>query len=72
MKHILHHLVGCGLPILLLFLLPVFGVSSGVTFTLFFVLMFGAHFFMMGGHDGHQHETDDDRTEPELRERRRR
>lgn len=50
MKHLLHHLLGCGLPILLLFLLPAFGVSAGVTFTLFFVLMFACHLFMMRGH----------------------
>lgn len=50
MKHSLLHLLGCIVPIFLLFLLPVFGVSSGVTFTVFIVLMLGCHLFMMGGH----------------------
>ena len=49
MKDLFHHLLGRGLPLLLLFLLPVFGGSTGVTFTLFLVLMFGAHLLMRGG-----------------------
>ena len=50
MKHSLFHILGCAVPILLLFLLPAFGVSSGVTFTVFIVLMLGCHLMMMGGH----------------------
>ena len=34
----------------LVFILPAFGFDSGTTFTVFFVLMFACHFFMMGGH----------------------
>jgi len=59
MKHSLLHILACALPILLLFLLPVFGVSSGVTFTVFIVLMLGFHLFMMGGksHEPDEHES---------------
>lgn len=40
MKHFLHMLIGCGLPILLIFVLPLFGVTEGVTLAVFIVLMF--------------------------------
>lgn len=50
MKHFLHMLVGCGLPILLIFALPLFGVSEGITLTTFIVLMLGCHLLMMRGH----------------------
>jgi hypothetical protein len=47
-------LIGCLLPILLIFLLPSFGVSEGVGVWLFLILMFGCHLMMMrGGHHGH-------------------
>ena len=56
----LRHLLGCLIPIMLLFLLPVFGVSEGVTFFVFMVLMFVCHLSMMGGHG---HHGDDDESE---------
>ncbi|MCB1086309.1 MAG: hypothetical protein KDM63_04640 [Verrucomicrobiae bacterium] len=43
MKHFLLMLLGCGLPLLLIFLLPAFGVSEGVTLAIFLVLMLGCH-----------------------------
>mgnify|MGYP000912647375 CR=1 FL=1 len=54
MKHFLHMLIGCGLPILLIFVLPLFGVTEGVTLAVFIVLMFSCHLLMMRGHmSGH-------------------
>jgi len=53
MKHSLMMIAGCVLPLVLLFLLPLFGVSGGATLFVFIVLMFGGHLFMMKGH-GHQ------------------
>lgn len=50
MKHFLHMLVGCGLPILLIFVLPLFGVSEGISLAVFMVLMLGCHLLMMRGH----------------------
>jgi hypothetical protein len=64
MKHSLLHLLGCALPILLLFLLPALGVGSGVTFTVFIVLMLGCHLFMMGGHSHGPGENENKRTPP--------
>lgn len=52
MRHMAWHLIGCLLPIAVIFLLPLFGVSSGVTLFAFIVLMFGCHLFMVRGHGG--------------------
>ena len=61
MKHFLHMLIGCGLPMLLIFVLPLFGVSEGVTLTIFIVLMLGCHLMMMRGHmgDHSDHQTNE-------------
>jgi len=56
MKHGLLHILGCLIPIAVIFILPMLGVSSGVTFTFFIVLMFACHIFMMGGHSHGEHE----------------
>ena len=55
MKHTILHILGCLIPLALLFILPaVFNVGPGVTFTVFFVLMFVCHLFMLRGHrEGH-------------------
>ena len=50
MKQVILHLLGCLVPLLVIFLLPLFGVDSGVSLLLFIVLMFGCHLFMMRGH----------------------
>jgi len=57
MKHTILHLVGCLLPLLAIFLLPLVGIDSGVSLLLFIVLMFICHLFMMRGH-GHGDEQD--------------
>lgn len=58
MRHLIWHLIGCILPLLLIFLLPLFGVGEGVVLFVFIVLMFGCHLLMMQGH-GHGHGTED-------------
>lgn len=58
MKHGYLHVIGCLLPIALIFLLPALGVSQGVTFTVFIVLMFACHIFMMGSHGHGSHKGD--------------
>jgi hypothetical protein len=66
MKHNILHILGCLIPISLIFILPALGFGSGITFTVFLILMFACHLFMMGGHShgshahqgkGHAHET---------------
>jgi len=54
MNHTIRMLVGCLVPLALLFLLPLFGVGSGLTLLLFVGLMFMCHMMMLGGH-GHSH-----------------
>ena len=60
MSHSLKMLVGCLVPLLLVFLLPVLGVDGDASFLVFLVLMFACHLFMMGGHP-HDHGHSDTR-----------
>lgn len=52
MSHTLKMLVGCLAPLLLIFALPLMGVSASTSIWLFLILMFGCHLFMMRGHHG--------------------
>ena len=62
-RHNLRMLIGCLLPIALIFILPLFGVSEGVILFVFVVLMFGCHLLMIGGHGNHGDEHTVRRTE---------
>lgn len=55
MSHTLRMVIGCVLPLLLIFLLPLFGVSGDFTLLVAIVLMFACHLLMIGGYGGHQH-----------------
>lgn len=61
-NHALWHMLGCALPLLLIMILPSFGVSSNVIYFIFIVLMFGCHLMMLGGHH-HDHESGNDQEE---------
>ena len=54
-KHSLWMLIGCLLPALLIFVLPMFGIGNGVSLFFFIILMFGCHLLMMRGHGNHDH-----------------
>lgn len=58
MKHLLIMLLGCGLPILLIFLLPALGVGEGWTLAIFLVLMLFCHLlhFKLHATGSHHHE----------------
>ena len=58
-NHGLWMMLGCILPLFLIFLLPVFGVKSNISFLVFVVAMFSCHFFMMGKHGEHDHPDKD-------------
>ncbi len=45
-------IIGCGLPLLLLFLAPVIGLSSNITIFIFIIAMFASH-LLMAKHHGH-------------------
>lgn len=50
MRHAIWMLIGCVGAFLLIFLLPVLGVSSGVTLLIFLFAMFACHLLMIFGH----------------------
>lgn len=61
MSHTLRMLLGCTLPLLLIFLLPLFGLGQGVALFVALLLMFACHLLMMGDHHrGHAHDGLDD------------
>ena len=57
-KHTFLMLIGCALPLLLIFLLPLFGISGNVSIFIFVLLMFFCHLLMPMHHrgGGHRHE----------------
>ena len=58
MSHTLRMLLGCLLPLLLIFLLPLFGLEEGVALFVALVLMFACHLLMIGGHrQGHRYDS---------------
>lgn len=57
-RHSFWMIVACALPLLLIFLLPAFGVGSGVYLFIFLIFCFGLHVLMMSGHrGGHDHQS---------------
>lgn len=63
-KHNILMLIGCILPLILIFLLPVFGISGNFFLLLFIVLMLVCHLMMpmhLGKHD-HQGGQNSDKT----------
>ena len=49
-------IVACVLPLLLILLLPAFGVGSGAYLLIFLIFSFGLHVLMMSEHRGsHDH-----------------
>jgi len=50
MKHILMMLIGCALPLLLIFLLPAVGLNSGWVLVLAIAGMFACHLMHFGMH----------------------
>lgn len=57
MNHALKMLAGCVLPLLLIFVLPLLGISEGVTLFIAMLLMFACHLLMMRGHHSENHEN---------------
>lgn len=50
-------LIGCGLPLLFIFIAPLLGISDNVAFAVFIIAMFACHLlhFLIPG--AHKHET---------------
>lgn len=65
-KHSLWMIIGCTVPLLLIFLLPLFGITGNYTFLLFIVAMFAFHLLMPmnhGGHNGHKEYSETNKTD---------
>jgi hypothetical protein len=58
MKHAVLMIIGCLVPLLLIFILPALGVSNEVVLVIGVVLMLSCHFFMIGHHE-HGKESDE-------------
>ncbi|MCJ8164210.1 hypothetical protein MKJ04_05100 [Pontibacter sp. E15-1] len=60
-KHIIWMIIGCALPLLLIFLAPALGLGSDTSLFIFIVAMFACHLLMpMHQHGGHEHTTKHD------------
>ena len=63
-------IIGCGLPLLLIFLAPAFGIGSHASILIFILAMFACHLLMpMHGHESHKHPdatVKDDQRNPET------
>ena len=58
MRHLFMHVLGCALPLLGVFLLPLLGVGNETVLFVFIVLMFVCHLFMLRGHSHDPASTD--------------
>ena len=59
--HSLWMIIGCTLPLLLIFVLPVLGISGSLGIFIFILVMFGCHLLAMRLHRGGGAEGDDGR-----------
>ncbi len=63
-KHIIWMIIGCGLPLLLIFFAPALGISSSVSTFIFIIAMFACHLLMpMHHHSGHKHGSHEKHSE---------
>lgn len=56
MKHAIWMVIGCVLPLLLIFLAPALGLGSNFSFFIFMLSMFACHLMMPMHHRRHNHE----------------
>lgn len=52
--------IGCGLPLLLIFLAPSIGIGDGTALFAFIIIMFAIHLMMPMKHGGHSHGLADE------------
>jgi len=55
-KHIFLMIFGCTVPLLLIFLLPLFGITGNYSFLIFIVAMFACHLLMPMHHGEHERD----------------
>lgn len=59
-RHWLWMVIGCGLPLLFIFLAPALGINGTYSLLTFIVLMFAVHLMIPMDHKGHTHGLSDD------------
>lgn len=55
--------LGCGIPLLFILLVPALGIGGGNSLFTFIVLMFAIHLLMPMHHGGHDHSSRDNEKE---------
>lgn len=55
-KHTIWMIIGCTIPLLLIFLAPALGISGNVSFFIFIAAMFACHLLMPMHHAGHAND----------------
>ena len=66
-KHTFWMIIGCGLPLLLIFFAPALGIGSGTSLFIFVLAMFACHLLMpMHSHGGHTH-NDEEKNQQDLK-----
>lgn len=66
-KHAFWMIIGCGLPLLLIFFAPALGISGDVSLFIFIIAMFACH-LLMPMHGGHKHDPHEKHTKTETNE----
>jgi len=65
-NHWIWMVIGCGLPLLFIFLAPSFGIGNSSSLFIFILFMFACHLFMphgshqQGGHNHSQHKQNEE------------
>lgn len=62
-KHILWMIIGCTIPLLLIFFAPALGLSGNTSLLIFIVAMFACHLLMPMHHGGHAHHKQHEHSE---------
>jgi hypothetical protein len=61
-------IIGCGLPLLLIFFAPTLGISSSASIFIFIIFMFACHLFMPMHHGEHKHGEHSNHSETSITE----
>lgn len=56
-KHTFWMIIGCTVPLLLIFLLPLFGITGNYSFLIFIIAMFACHLIMPMHHSPKHEQT---------------
>ena len=62
-KHTFWMIIGCTVPLLLIFLLPLFGITGNYSILIFIVAMFACHLLMPMHHGKHDSHSETNKTD---------